>query len=534
MKSSKELFYEMRAQITKAGGLFYQYRPCRKNADIVYDIENIKHGVVYAQTPLNMNDPFDSLVGFSTKAFYEDCIDKLVSAFEADEFSKWFLKFLLLHKCIGQLATAIDYINQTKKFILTQRILLHKTNMPLDLFIKCNCVNLFNKYPRELKNIFNKKTFDFICIIVANMKDENIDEESLVKMLKMDELLQSFMEQINSIRDTKYEPALKEFVSKLTVTCFSNSGWDNPLMWAHYADSYSGICIEYDFNQINEFIGFIYPVEYSNKRPDILLQDIGIAGFDLKAKETNKKIIKCETDTERLFKMLLVKDSCWEYEKEWRIIDIGEANTSRLINLPHIKSITLGMNIDLICKQLIIDICKIKNIPCFEIKASKDDFKLTRTKIDFDSVEDDFDRTEYMTYLSNSAVSNFQKALEKSEQLQKNIKEKKINSQLLIALFSTELEALIDIYFMKCNFNNIYNKEFDKSKGTLIILSEILKSIKQIDESVEYIASSCDALNLDDLVLNGWINIFEKKKILGIISSLKGIIEKIKGIAWAQ
>ena len=262
MKSSKELFYEMRAQITKAGGLFYQYRPCRKNADIVYDIENIKHGVVYAQTPLNMNDPFDSLVGFSTKAFYEDCIDKLVSAFEADEFSKWFLKFLLLHKCIGQLATAIDYINQTKKFILTQRILLHKTNMPLDLFIKCNCVNLFNKYPRELKNIFNKKTFDFICIIVANMKDENIDEESLVKMLKMDELLQSFMEQINSIRDTKYEPALKEFVSKLTVTCFSNSGWDNPLMWAHYADSYSGICIEYDFNQINEFIGFIYPVEY--------------------------------------------------------------------------------------------------------------------------------------------------------------------------------------------------------------------------------------------------------------------------------
>lgn len=273
---------------------------------------------------------------------------------------------------------------------------------------------------------------------------------------------------------------------------------------------------------------------YLSKRPDILLQDIGIAGFDLKAKETNKKIIKCETDTERLFKMLLVKDSCWEYEKEWRIIDIGEANTSRLINLPHIKSITLGMNIDLICKQLIIDICKIKNIPCFEIKASKDDFKLTRTKIDFDSVEDDFDRTEYMTYLSNSAVSNFQKALEKSEQLQKNIKEKKINSQLLIALFSTELEALIDIYFMKCNFNNIYNKEFDKSKGTLIILSEILKSIKQIDESVEYIASSCDALNLDDLVLNGWINIFEKKKILGIISSLKGIIEKIKGIAWAQ
>ena len=62
---------DMKRNIIDAGGLFYQYRPCNNNASTVYDIENIKHNVLYAQTPLNMNDPFDSKIGFCTEEFYE-------------------------------------------------------------------------------------------------------------------------------------------------------------------------------------------------------------------------------------------------------------------------------------------------------------------------------------------------------------------------------------------------------------------------------------------------------------------------------
>ena len=58
---------EMKEAIKKSGGLFYQYRPCRRDDSTIYDIENIRHGVVYAQTPLNMNDPFDSQIGFSAE-----------------------------------------------------------------------------------------------------------------------------------------------------------------------------------------------------------------------------------------------------------------------------------------------------------------------------------------------------------------------------------------------------------------------------------------------------------------------------------
>ena len=43
-------FPKMQASIRKSGGLFYQYRPCRREASTIYDIENIRHDVVYTPT----------------------------------------------------------------------------------------------------------------------------------------------------------------------------------------------------------------------------------------------------------------------------------------------------------------------------------------------------------------------------------------------------------------------------------------------------------------------------------------------------
>jgi len=43
MKNLEDLIMKnMKADIAKAGNLFYQYRACRRDASIIYDIENIK------------------------------------------------------------------------------------------------------------------------------------------------------------------------------------------------------------------------------------------------------------------------------------------------------------------------------------------------------------------------------------------------------------------------------------------------------------------------------------------------------------
>lgn len=134
------------------------------------------------------------------------------------------------------------------------------------------------------------------------------------------------------LRDGIYLPFIKDFLSKLTVVCFSASGWDNQLMWAHYANSYSGICVEYDFEKMNEFIGFMYPVEYLKERPTVTLKDLGIDKLET---DENGKLITSEVDMSAIFSYLLAKNECWKYEAEWRIINSGEQPyTPMFINAP--------------------------------------------------------------------------------------------------------------------------------------------------------------------------------------------------------
>ena len=46
MTTAKDPFKEMQREISKAGGLFYQYRACRRDVNTIYDIENILRGIV--------------------------------------------------------------------------------------------------------------------------------------------------------------------------------------------------------------------------------------------------------------------------------------------------------------------------------------------------------------------------------------------------------------------------------------------------------------------------------------------------------
>lgn len=95
IKSEDLTFPKIKEKINKAGNLFYQYRACRRDAATIYDIENIRHGVVYARTPLQMNDPFDSMVGFSSEKIYDECIDLALdqATDSLDENLKLFLNF---------------------------------------------------------------------------------------------------------------------------------------------------------------------------------------------------------------------------------------------------------------------------------------------------------------------------------------------------------------------------------------------------------------------------------------------------------
>lgn len=103
-------------------------------------------------------------------------------------------------------------------------------------------------------------------------------------------------------------------------------------------------------------LGFVEKIEYSRTRPTISLKDIGISGLQYVEKEDGTKtaeIVYAETNLEKVLEYITVKDTCWKYEEEWRIINIGEPNTPYFIEMPEIKSITFGVNIDYLCVECI-------------------------------------------------------------------------------------------------------------------------------------------------------------------------------------
>lgn len=268
----------MQEGIRKAGGLFYQYRPCRRNAETIYDIENIRHGVVYAQTPLNMNDPFDSMIGFSAEKVYSECISMLVDAINVDDITKALVSTLLRQRAFGKMAELILAIKQLKQYLSQRQVTMHQKNISLADFIKSNANVLLNRAPKHLKNSVLGKSLYAFMVLISNLGDIEISEASILETIKMDEMLENLHDAAIEMRDTKYIPEIRKFLSKITISCFSTSGWNNQLMWSHYANSYAGFCVEYDFSKLKEFVGFVYPVKYTKERPTISLKDVGLGG----------------------------------------------------------------------------------------------------------------------------------------------------------------------------------------------------------------------------------------------------------------
>ena len=219
----------------------------------------------------------------------------------------------------------------------------------------------------------------------------------------MEEVLKELETTVTEAKDKIYIPFLRDFLSKLTVTCFSASGWNNQLMWSHYANSYSGICVEYDFGKMNDFIGFMYQVKYSSVRPTVSLKDLGLSSFQ---KDENGNLITDEVDIKSIFSYLLSKNKCWSYEEEWRIINTEEKPyTPRFVNAPFVKSITLGLEVDEMCRQLLWDVCQELNIDCYQLVINSGDYALNRELLSASAFAFDKEKEErYFDLISKHAM----------------------------------------------------------------------------------------------------------------------------------
>lgn len=238
LKREDMSFPAMKAQISKAGNLLYQYRACRRDAATIWDIENLRHGVVYARTPLLMNDPFDSQVGFSAEKVYDEFISLLLDQINPplDTNIKAIFSSLLKYRMLGKTVGFFKALNSLKKYVLIQSAIAHVAVDNLQQFVLSKADRLYKKCPTEIKQYFNRETFVAFALLAKSYHNVEIEEKTLIDALKLDQILEDLEKRVLEVRDDIYIPFIKDFLSKLTVTCFSASGWDNQLMWSHYRD----------------------------------------------------------------------------------------------------------------------------------------------------------------------------------------------------------------------------------------------------------------------------------------------------------
>ena len=119
--------------------------------------------------------------------------------------------------------------------------------------------------------------------------------------------------------------------------CLSSKN-DSTLMWSHYANSNTGMCVEYDFNSVQVKPlqrNMIFPVAYSSV--PVFVKDL--------IEDEKSAICKFPIDTAVLC-TALNKADVWKYENEWRLVLVlpYEKEMSRRIQIivPKPSKIILG------------------------------------------------------------------------------------------------------------------------------------------------------------------------------------------------
>ena len=523
---------DMKKGIKEAGGLFYQYRPCRRDMATIYDIENIRHGVVYAQTPLNMNDPFDSMIGFSPEKMYEHTVSMIRDSIDADDKVKSIILLLLKAKAFGTMAELLSDIGRLQKYFVVKQKEMHQGYKPFSDFIFSNWKTLYRRSPKKIRDKFGEKGFTALGTLVSKIGPNPVaTEKEIINMLNVDQAMDAIQKSAEEIKDKIYLPELQKFLSRFTVSCFSASGWKNQLMWAHYANSYSGICVEYDFTKIDQFIGFIYPVTYTSERPTLTLQDLGIEKIDF---NSDNKIVKCDCNVTQILSYMLCKNTCWKYEEEWRIIDIGEVNTPRFIDLPYIKSITFGPHLDKICKRLLIELCQQNGITCYDLDISKEKYELDRKLISQSDVEyDKNEEIEYANFLFQQVYRISESMKENSALVAKGVENKKIDSAAFLGMLEQMEDCLCNTYFIKTSLNRIAEHISAEHSD-----EEIPANVLDIVKNIEYFRSAVQSVvekvpeSFVQLKIFGFISLSDFNKANNEIKKIGELNESIGRYTW--
>lgn len=245
-----------------------------KYASIETAKEILKNNSIAFTAPSQFNDPYDC--------------DLFVTDKEFDKCYELALEYALMQYCLN----LQDTITKPK-----DRKILSIYKKEIELY----------KFFIQKDPIYDPNYFLLFC---ARQLWKYADIDSLKETSKIET-----QEQLNDVRNDFY------------VSCFSERN-DSILMWAHYADKFKGVCIEWKVPTENRFIR---KVKYSIRKPKFKVYSLmkRYFGYKFLGKEVD---LNDHRIRKYIFDRIITKGRDWKYEKEIRwILDKSILTSSDVI-----------------------------------------------------------------------------------------------------------------------------------------------------------------------------------------------------------
>tara|TARA_R110000851_G_scaffold262118_5_gene414646 strand:- start:343 stop:1293 length:951 start_codon:yes stop_codon:yes gene_type:complete len=159
----------------------------------------------------------------------------------------------------------------------------------------------------------------------------------------------------------RLEEILENSLRGAALICSFATNKRNYLMWAHYAKSHQGFCLEYEFPYSTIDNGLFLPVSYRQGPVDV-----------------THLVRKSWTDSSQvLFSAAmgsaLVKGDAWEYEGEWRYVSFGKRD-SRKLNGLKLNRVLVGCNASDQLKNEVLKKCYERGVEVVQMKRSSNSF----------------------------------------------------------------------------------------------------------------------------------------------------------------
>ena len=150
-------------------------------------------------------------------------------------------------------------------------------------------------------------------------------------------------------REGKYKDTGIAEARKKHLVCSLSATLSDPLLWAHYADGFKGVCIEVE---INESLIKPHKIDYS--------KDALVISYD----RSDKLMGEPRPDVnEMAIQTLTRKFPDWAYEQEYRLLN--HSDNPFLEDGVQVLSVTFGVNTSPIYKEIIKSILP-SGVFCFE------------------------------------------------------------------------------------------------------------------------------------------------------------------------